>query len=318
MPTMNPCIPKTVSGAMVWRLLPLAAIAWIGCHDNPRENPFDPVSTPAVEIQSVVVDSLQGTAALTWSQYAGGQPFGEYKVIRRLIGQIQAETRGIITELDDTTFVDAGLEADRTYSYEILVVNSGGGEARSEPMVATSAFVAPQIRSLEFDSSTATAMLTWDRAQLGFSQYNVLRQGQDDSGHEIVHRTTDIDATSFVDSGLLGNTDYTYWVETRSASGKELSSAPQSGGFHKLMGQWEQLAPEGLAMKAAAVAPSGQLYVSFGTALNIFAPAPIWVEPKQDLFAEVILKLDGLTKVILQREAGCRISRPKRYPCAQR
>ena len=285
MPTMNLWIPKTVSGAMVWRLLPIAAIGWMGCHDNPRENPFDPTSTPAVEIHTVVVDSLQGTAALTWSQYAGGQPFGEYRVVRRLIGQIQTETRGIITEVGDTTFVDSDLEADRTYSYEILVVNSGGGEARSEAIVATSAFVAPQIRSLEFDSITASATLAWDRAQSGFSQYNILRQGQDDAGPEIVHRTTDIDETSFVDSGLEGNTNYTYMVETRSATGKQLSSAPQSGAFHKLIRQWQWTPPTGVAMKAAAVDPSGQLYASFGTALNIFAPAPFETPDELYLFS---------------------------------
>ena len=220
MPTMNLWIPKTVSGAMVWRLLPLAAIAWMGCHDNPRENPFDSVSTPAVEIHTVVVDSLQGTAALTWSQYAGGQPFGEYRVVRRLIGQIEAEVRGTISTVGDTTFVDTELQADRTYSYEIVVVNKGGGVATSAAFEATSGFVAPQIRTLEFESITATARLAWGRAQSGFSQYSILRQGQDDAGPEIVHRTTDIDETSFIDSGLMGNTDYTYWVETRSATGK--------------------------------------------------------------------------------------------------
>ena len=146
---------------MVWRLLPLLAIAWMGCHDNPRENPFDFVSTPAVEIHTVVVDSLQGTAALTWSQYAGGQPFGEYRVVRRLIGQIEAEVRGTISTVGDTTFVDTELQADRTYSYEIVVVNKGGGVATSAAFEATSGFVAPQIRNLEFESITATARLAW-------------------------------------------------------------------------------------------------------------------------------------------------------------
>ena len=39
MPTMNLWIPKTVSGAMVWRLLPIAAIAWMADRVKANETP---------------------------------------------------------------------------------------------------------------------------------------------------------------------------------------------------------------------------------------------------------------------------------------
>ena len=53
----------------------LAVLLTVGCHNAPRNNPLDPELTPGVELLSATTDSLAGTATLTWSQYAGDQPF---------------------------------------------------------------------------------------------------------------------------------------------------------------------------------------------------------------------------------------------------
>ena len=51
----------------------LALLCWAvllvlaSCHDAPRNNPFDPALTPAVELQ-VALDDTAGTATLNWSR----------------------------------------------------------------------------------------------------------------------------------------------------------------------------------------------------------------------------------------------------------
>ena len=70
------------------RLLPIALLALLACHDSKRENPFDPVLTPAPQLQ-VALDDTAGTATLTWTPYEGEAPFAAYWVLRRAAERVQ-------------------------------------------------------------------------------------------------------------------------------------------------------------------------------------------------------------------------------------
>ena len=59
----------------------LFALLLLGCHDAPRENPFDPELTPAVGL-SVTLDEGMGRVELEWTRYAGEVAFAEYRVLR--------------------------------------------------------------------------------------------------------------------------------------------------------------------------------------------------------------------------------------------
>ena len=72
-------IPFAIQLAYMRRLLPIASLALLACHDSKRENPFDPVLTPAPQLQ-VVLDDAAGTATLTWTPHSGETSFAAYWV----------------------------------------------------------------------------------------------------------------------------------------------------------------------------------------------------------------------------------------------
>jgi len=122
----TPVTPSLHRAGWLVALLFLAA-----CHDAPRENPFDPVLTPAVELQ-VALDDTAGTVTLTWTQYEGQQPFQEYRVLRNEVERTRVETLAWIAQVEQTSFVDTSLTPDTGYEYQVVVVNAGGYAAESK------------------------------------------------------------------------------------------------------------------------------------------------------------------------------------------
>ena len=100
-------------------------------------------------------------------------------------------------------------------------------------------FVPSSQLDVVFDSKTASASLSWDAAsERGFASYTVLRRvGQDGVGVSIDTIVTAVD-TTFVDTGLQGNTEYVYRVVTRSMEGEEHPTDWVSGGFHLFIDEW--------------------------------------------------------------------------------
>lgn|GEM_PF-5805166 len=103
----------------------------------------------------------------------------------------------------------------------------------------TPALEAVQFEAALFDSRTATATLAWNRSTDGFERYEIQRQTDEADDISIVHLTSAIDDTMFVDTGLDGNTEYSYRVILRSTAGQELESAPVSGQFHRRLREWQ-------------------------------------------------------------------------------
>ncbi|MFH1567898.1 MAG: hypothetical protein ABIL09_07840 [Gemmatimonadota bacterium] len=248
----------------------LAAAALLGlfaaCHSPERANPMDPYLTSTVTLYAPAVDTLGGSAVLTWTMYRGDQPFAAYEVRRRLVGQRAPDAQYTVEAAAETTFVDRGLEADRAYVYSIAVVNAAGFEVESNTAEVAFELQPSHFREVEFDSRSASASLRWSRSAAGFSQYQLLRQTEADDGPVQLYRTTTIDDTTYVDSGLTGNLDYTYTIVTRSTTGRELVGQSASGSIYRLAGQWDSSVPEaGSILTSACISPDGVLYATVST-----------------------------------------------------
>jgi hypothetical protein len=230
----------------------------MSCHHPRRNNPFDPVLTPAVELLSVTFDPRHGTATLTWSRYNGGQPFQAYQITRRLSTGIVVDRRATIPDIAETTFVDTNVEADHQYVYSVLIINTAGLEVASNSKEVFFSFEPPQVRVV-FDSRTASAALSWDRAVSGFVRYDIQRWAEDEKGLLTVHRTTVVDETTFTDTGLNGNTEYRYTVTTRLTTGREVESSSVGGKFHGFLREWT-VPPQ--MTGGIAVDPDDRIYVS--------------------------------------------------------
>ena len=215
-------------------------LAFGGCgHDAKRDNPFDPELTPAVEVQ-VALDDTAGTATLSWTPYAGEAPFEAYWVLRKPQRLEMVDTLTVIRQVDQTTFVDSTLAPDTFYSYRVSVVNEVGYETSSQPQAVRPLNLTPvQMRELRFDSATASASLSWTPYEgVRFRAYQILRRTVE-SAPQVVAEIEERNATSFLDTGLVGNTKYFYQVRLVNTRDEEVVSAEVSGdAFHRLVATW--------------------------------------------------------------------------------
>ena len=217
----------------------------MGCHGAERDNAFDPALTPAVELE-VALDDTAGTATLTWTQYAGEQPFAAYWVLRKTQGLEAVDTLAFISEVDQTSYVDATLAQNTTYVYRLSVVNAKGFERTTPPHVAEPvAFPTVQILRVDFNSHTATSAIEWTPySGPDFLSYEVKRRTEELSA-QIVFISSDRHTTSFIDSRLDGNTRYHYQIAVQTQRDETVLSAEQSGAFHAFLDTWPLDVEEG-------------------------------------------------------------------------
>ena len=191
------------------------------------------LSDPAVVLQAVDVDEQEGTATLTWSQYAGDQAFVSYEIRRRTSGEPTPETLDSITNVSTTSFVDTSLISDRRYIYSVVVrISTSGAELPADVGEAFFAQEPPQVE-ITIDHESGSATLTWTRAVAGFGNYQVRRRVADgevttlsgDTGN-LRGTNFDIDDTDFVDVGLAENVEYVYTVTTVSETFARAESTP--------------------------------------------------------------------------------------------
>jgi len=206
-------------------------------HDSKRDNPLDPELTPAVELQ-IALDDTTGTAMLTWTPYSGAQPFAEYWVLRKQPGLESVDTLSVITDATITTYTDTSLGLTASYSYRVSTVNASGLEAQSGPAEVPLRSPPPiEIRELTFDSNTASATLTWTPyAGTDFGAYRVIRASGLET--EPIAETGSQGDTTFTDTDLRGNTEYTYQVAVLTKGGESIPSPAAIGMFHRLVDSW--------------------------------------------------------------------------------
>ncbi|MBT4502781.1 MAG: hypothetical protein HOC74_33925 [Gemmatimonadetes bacterium] len=184
-----------------------------GCHDSPRKNPFDPELTPPVEL-SVALDDTAGTATLTWTQYAGEAPFGEYRVLRNVTKSIEVDTLTVIGEVAKTAFVDSSMAANTAYEYRVSVVNSSGLEMFS-PAKEIPGYQASPVNLLGWsvDAQQGNVTLRWSQYRgARFEEYRIERRRAEQTDFSSLGRMSAAADTSYRDADLEAEVIYFYRI----------------------------------------------------------------------------------------------------------
>jgi len=270
-----------------WYLFGLLFLA--SCHDAPRKNPFDPELTPPVEL-SVALDDTAGTATLSWTPYAGDQPFGAYWVLRKVQGMEAVDTLAVVSEVSQTSYVDSTLTQHTTYVYRISVTNVSGFEVISEDrVVLPMQLPGVQIITADFNSATASATLEWTPyAGPDFRAYQVRRRTAEEASR-IVFESQDLAVTSCLDSNLVGATEYLYQVVVVTKRGEEIPGEEVKGSVHTVVDIWPiEIEPEQGDNLRLYFDPDGWI-VALATGQNrdirslYFDPGTGWVEERVSL-----------------------------------
>ena len=196
----------------------------LSCHDAPRTNPFDPALTPPVELQ-VALDDTAGTAILTWSRYAGKQPFEEYRVLRHIAERTRVDTLVHLPVVEQTAFVDTTLEPNTAYVYRVETLNAGGYAAPSEERsIAGFSVGAVRLLVVESDQESGGLVLRWNRyVGPDFASYQVHRRAVGTDREETLAEIAAPTDTTFTDQAAQAGVDYLYTL-TVQAAGQDLSS----------------------------------------------------------------------------------------------
>ena len=260
-------MPRIRSFSSLWWLAGPPLLALSCSHDAPRDNPLDPTLTPPVELQAAL-DDTAGTATLTWTRYEGEAEFGEYLVLRQVFDRVAVDTLGRPAARDSSAHIDTTVVPGTSYIYRVSVVNAGGLEATSpEVRVRPLSLPAVEIQSLELDSRTATAALSWTPYRgPRFRAYQVRRRTEKLAA-TVVAELTDSTAASWVDSGLAGATDYYYRVAVVTERGEEVVSPEVVGGIHRLVDTW----PLELEIAGRTMAGGVRLYAEPGDRIAVLA-----------------------------------------------
>ena len=231
-------MPRTPITPSLWWLAGPLLLALACGHDSPRDNPLDPTLTPPVELQ-VVLDDTVGTATLAWTRYEGEAEFGEYWVLRNTDKSTEVDTLVRITAQSQAGYTDTSLAPRIDYAYRVSIVNAGGLEVTSpEVRVRPLALPPVEIETLDFDSRTASATLTWTQYRgPRFSSYHVRRRSVEEAPRNVAD-LGEPGVTTLVDSNLIGNAVYLYQVVVVTTRGEEVASAETGGAIHRLVDTW--------------------------------------------------------------------------------
>ena len=197
----------------LWLVLAIPPL--VSCHDSRRDNPLDPVLTPAVAAVTVEVGDSTGVAIVEWAPYSGETEFAAYLVQRREKTLVEIVTLARITESAETTFADSTIEPSRDYIYWVEVVNSSGFTVASEKLSVQSFTVAGvELTSIEALPSTGHIDLTWDRySGPGFEGYEIWRRavGEDATRLDSI---TQSGVNTWTDTTARPSTVYFYWTNS--------------------------------------------------------------------------------------------------------
>ena len=189
-----------------------------------------------VDLLPTDANAQEGSIHLTWAAYAGPE-FQRYQVIRRQVGTDQEEELAAPNGRADTTFADGTALSGIDYLYTVMV-QAEGQELGSNRQEGRLVLPAVQLSDPMFDSATASATVRWTPyAGPRFRAYQVLRSTAGQIS-QVVTEIEDRSVASFVDTGLVGNTEYFYKIGVATLFDEEIVSPPVSGGFHRLVATW--------------------------------------------------------------------------------
>jgi chitodextrinase len=215
--------------------------------EGPRSTPPTTVTTPLPDITpptqptGLTATSIGATSVdLRWAPASDPETgIASYNIYR---------DGAQVGSSSTTTFSDTGLQVNQTYSYQVSAVNGEGLEgALSVRILATTFDNTPPTAPTALAAIAAGATqvdLSWTAAsdpESGVDSYNIYRDGA------IVGSNT---TTTFSDTGLSGNTTYTYEVSAVNGAGTE--GALSASVTVQTADDTPPTAPSGLAAQAVA------------------------------------------------------------------
>jgi len=199
-------------------------------------------SVEGVRLLPVESDLQVGALVLRWSRFSGPD-FVSYQVRRRLGELIQEDVLVTLDSVEDTTFADSTALADVDYVYTVDV-NAGGETLSSNSRIHRLILQGVVLAEPVMDSATGSATLTWTPYEgPRFAAYQVWRRTEE-LAPQMVFEGTKLADTSFVDTGLLGNTEYFYQVSVVTGREEEVRSEEVKGALHQWLATWPVILPD--------------------------------------------------------------------------
>ncbi|NKB72759.1 MAG: hypothetical protein GKR89_37280 [Candidatus Latescibacteria bacterium] len=198
----------------------LGLLLLAGCHDTARNNPLDPELTAPVNLDVRLDATTTGTAALTWTSYAGRQPFAAYQLWRNIARRTEVDTLATILDQGDTTFVDSTLAPNTPYEYRVAVLNSDGFAAASPLRSIPGYSVRPVVLlAADTDAAAGATRLHWSRYRdPRFEAYRIERRLSTETAFNLIDRQTAVDDTTFIDADLKPDQVYFYRIVLEAAA----------------------------------------------------------------------------------------------------
>jgi YD repeat-containing protein len=161
-----------------------------------------PAPVAALTVSAVSTTSL----TLSWAAPAGAF---QYTVLRMGPGDSSYQT--IASNIVPPAFTDTSVSAGSTYSYEVIATNTGGSSDASSSLSITIPAPAPSTPSGLAASAAASTQVTlsWAASAGAVTAYHVERSTD---GVNFTEINSDVQATTYTDSGLQPDTSYTYLV----------------------------------------------------------------------------------------------------------
>jgi chitodextrinase len=215
--------------------------------EGPRSTPPASVTTPAADnspptTPTGLAATFVGATNVDLSWAAASDPetgVASYNIYRD--GVLAGSSTG-------TTFSDTGLQVNRTYAYTVSAVNGDDLEGFPSSAIFVTTFdTTPPTAPTGLTGTAASATrvdLSWTAAsdpETGVASYNIHRDG-------IVVGSSA--TTSFSDTGLSGNTTYTY--EVTAVNGARLEGPRSTSVPVRTLDDTPPTAPSGLSAQAVA------------------------------------------------------------------
>ena len=200
------------------------------------EKRIDGYATGVVRVLPTESPAGAGITNVTWTRYRLPR-FESYQVHRLAVGTDQDLVLTTITDVADTTFADTSARHEWDYLYSV-VVRAAGQELTSHSVDGQSTLTGVTITHAEFSSPTASCSLAWTPyAGPRFHAYEVHQHlaGKQAKRLEVI---PDRDWTHHIDSGLHGNTEYTYQVLVLTEADEVITSQQCGGRFHRRVADW--------------------------------------------------------------------------------
>lgn len=163
-------------------------------------------------------ENVNGGVKLTWSKVKGAE---KYRVYYK---GSKGWTRMVDTT--STSYIDKDVSSGKNYTYTVRCINSSatkftsGYDSKGKSIKYVSA---PEVSKTE--STYNSIILNWDKVN-GAEKYRVYRKGE--KGWS---RLADTTSTTFTDTNLYADTEYTYTVRCINSSANKFTSGYNSNGF---------------------------------------------------------------------------------------